>query len=407
MPKPRVLLSLEEYLAEVLALVKPVESVEELTLGTALGRVLAEPVVSRTAVPPFPNSAMDGFALRHADLAEGAVLRVVGEVAAGSAADPTIGRGECVRIMTGAPVPTDADTVVPVELTDGGRESVRFTGVVDEGAHIRPVGDDVASGAAVLTVGTRLGARQLSLAAAVGAETMTCIRKPVIGIAATGDELVNPGRELARGQIYESNATYLTAAARRDGAEPYPLGSIRDQADALKAALNHLAAESDLVVISGGVSVGDHDVSRITLEQVGGTFRHVRMQTGKPQGWALWGEKDVEVPVIALPGNPLSASVSWELFVTPMIATMLRLEPPAWVPAVAGEAWRSPAGREQVLPVVVEVDESGRQVVRPSHRKGSASHMVTSLSRADALARVPEDVTEVAPGDPVLIRRFP
>lgn len=198
---------------------------------------------------------------------------------------------------------------------------------------------------------------------------MTCIRKPVIGIAATGDELVNPGRELARGQIYESNATYLTAAARRDGAEPYPLGSIRDQADALKAALNHLVAESDLVVISGGVSVGDHDVSRITLEQVGGTFRHVRMQPGKPQGWALWGEKDGgagDRPA----GQPVErVGVVWELFVTPMIATMPRLEPPAWVPAVAGEAWRSPAGREQVLPVVVEVDESGRQVVRPSHAR--------------------------------------
>lgn len=401
----RPVLSVEQYLAEVLALVSPLTDVDEVALREASGRVLAEPVVARASIPAFANSAMDGFAVRASDASAGAVLRVVAEVAAGSPDDPAFGAGECVRIMTGAPLPAAADAVVPVEQTTPDGDGVRIDAAPSPGQHVRGPGEDLSAGEIVLDAGVRLGARQLAAAAAAGHGRLRCVRRPWVGVVATGDELVPPGGELRRGQIFESNATFLGAAVAREGGVPLVAGTVGDTPAALAEALDALAARCDLIVVSGGVSVGDHDVTRIVLEAAGAAFRHVRVQPGKPQGWARWGPRGVGV--VALPGNPLSASVSFELFVAPVLRRLLDTPDAGWTTAIAGEAWASPSGRRQLVPVRLDVDAAGRQVVRPAHRRGSASHLVTSLAGADALASVPEDTTQVSAGDLLTIRRLP
>ncbi|WP_206079767.1 molybdopterin molybdotransferase MoeA [Propioniciclava coleopterorum] len=266
----RPVLSVEEYLAEVLALVRPEAASEAVPLREAAGRTLAEPVLARGHVPAFANSAMDGFALRVADASPGVELSVVGDVFAGSDADPLLGRGEAVRIMTGAPVPSGADAVIPVEeVVELGPDRIRLAAEVRPGQHIRGAGEDVRAGDQVLPAGTVLGPRALAAAAAAGAATIECVRRPWVGIIATGDELVAPGQPLRRGQIYESNATFLGAAVARDGAIPLVAGAVEDTPAALTQALEALAARCDLIVVSGGVSVGDADVTRIVLERAG------------------------------------------------------------------------------------------------------------------------------------------
>lgn len=401
----RTILSVEEYLAEVLALVRPLPDSERVPLREASGRTLAEPVLARGDVPAFANSAMDGYAVRAADLVPGVVLRVSGEVLAGSAEDPVFGTCACVRIMTGAPLPSRADAVVPVEQTTPVEGGVRIDEVVERGRHVRRAGEDLRAGDVVLEAGVRLGPRELSAAAAAGAATLACVRRPVVGVVATGDELVAPGQPLARGQIYESNATFLGAAVARDGAVTVVADAVRDTPEDFAAALDDLAATCDVIVVSGGVSVGDADVTRIVLEAAGARFRHVRMQPGKPQGWARWG--DAGVPVVGLPGNPLSAAVSYEVFVAPLLDRLHDRPTPGWSVAVVTQGWSGPQDRRQVIPVLLDVDETGRQVVKPAHRRGSASHMVTSLVAANALAAVPEGTASASPGDLVAVRRLP
>lgn len=397
-------LSVEEYLGEVLALVAPLEA-EVLPLSGAHGRTLASPVTASGPVPAFANSAMDGFAVRHADLAAGVRLAVVADVPAGSAADPALRPGQCARIMTGAPVPTDADTIVPLELTSADAAGVRIDEVPPAGAHVRHPGEDLAAGDVVLTAGAVLEPRALSLVAAAGRPDVEAVRRPVVAVAATGDELVPPGTPLGRGQIHESNSVFLAAAARRDGADVRSARTLPDDPDAFAVALDRLAADADLVVLSGGVSVGDHDVVRIVLGRGESAFVHVGMQPGKPQGWGRWRTASGRVvPVVALPGNPLSAAVSYELFVRPVLERLLGRPPRPWATAVVTEGWHSPAGRRQFLPVVLGSDEAGRRTARPAHRRGSASHLVSALALADALADVAASVTEVAPGDVVPVR---
>ncbi|WP_435199343.1 molybdopterin molybdotransferase MoeA [Janibacter sp. GS2] len=403
----RTVLTVEEYLAELLADLLdggPIADTEEVALTRALGRVLARDVTSAGDVPAFANSAMDGYAVRHTDLATlPATLRVLGDVPAGSSADPRIAAGECVRIMTGAPVPGDADTIVPVELTDGGTETVTVAEARARGQHVRGAGEDVRAGDLVVASGTSLTGRHIGAIAAAGAGTVTVRRVPVVAVAATGDELIAPGGQLDRGQIFESNAAHLEATLTELGVSAHRCEPLADDVDGFSRALDELAAEVDLVILTGGVSVGAFDVSRIALEGSGdGVFRHVRMQPGKPQGWARWRGR---TPVLAFPGNPVSAAISFEVFGRPVIDRLLgRTTPPGAGRAVAADGWTSPAGRRQYLPVRLSSDEEGRLLATPNHRRGSASHMVTSLAGADALAVVPEDVDAVAAGDVVEIR---
>lgn len=406
MTTDRVLLTVEEYLDELLthllAGAGALDETEEVPLAAALGRVLAEPVAAVGDVPAFANSAMDGYAVRRDDLGTlPATLEVVGAVPAGSGEDPPLTPGRCVRIMTGAPVPTDADTIVPVEATDRGTERVTITRVGERGQHVRGAGEDVRGGDVVAAAGTTVTARVLGSLAAAGTATVTVRRRPVVAVAATGDELVAPGSPLARGEIFESNGTHLGATLRELGADVRTPVVLTDDTDAFAAGLDELTTGADLVLLTGGVSVGDFDVSRIVLERSGATFRHVRMQPGKPQGWARWRD----VPVLALPGNPVSTAISFEVFGRPLLDRLLgRASLPGPTRAVAGAAWRSPAGRRQYVPVVLSSDDEGRLVATPSHARGSASHMVTSLAGAHALAVVAEETVAVEPGDLVQIR---
>ena len=406
MTNERRSLTVEQYLDEVLALVAPLTDVFMEPFTRAAGLTLAEPVTSRGPVPAFANSAMDGFAVRHADLRPGVVLREVADVPAGAASDPAVGPGECARIMTGAPVPTSTDTVVPREFvteTPGGIVVNQFP---DAGTHVRHPGEDLAPGDAVLAPGHVLDARSLSLVTACGRDEVAVVRRPIVNVASTGDELTAPGHDLARGQIYESNSTFLAEAARRDGAEVLRTAVLPDDPDAFAAGLDALAEHADLVVLSGGVSVGDYDVVRIVLAERGDAqFVSVFMQPGKPQGHARWRTPTGRtVPVLALPGNPLSAAVSYELFVRPVIEKLLGRPARRWQAAVADDSWASPAGRRQFVPVVTETDADGVLRARRSHRRGSASHLVSALALADALAAVPESVTTVNPGDVLLTR---
>lgn len=412
----RELLSVEQYAAELLGLVEPDHRAEEVALAAAAGRVLAAAVRSAVDLPGFDNSAMDGYAVRFADVAAAPVrLAVVGDVPAGSAADPSVGPGACVRIMTGAPLPSFADTVVPVEDTDAGADVVEVRRApARAGAHVRRAGDDITAGTTLAGPGAGLAPGLVGALAAAGVVGVRVRPRPVVAVCATGDELVSHGSALQRGQLYESNSLALAAALTRDGAEVRRAEPVGDRPGELAAWLDAVTAppagtadaagagpaRPDLVVLTGGASVGAYDVVRDVLESAGGVFRHVRVQPGKPQGWARWAG----VPVVSLPGNPLSAALSYEAFVRPLLDRLLGRTSPARLVAVAGVGWSSPVGRRQLLPVRLTTDPDGRLVASPAHARGSASHMVTSLATADGYAMVAEDVTEVAAGDRVEVR---
>lgn len=400
-----MMFSVEDYLAEVMALVSPLPE-ERVALDGAVGRHTATDLTAREAVPPFDNSAMDGYAVRWADVAPGPVtLRVLGDVPAGSVEDPTFGAGECVRIMTGAPVPTSADTVVQLELTDRGTERVYIAELphAGRGAHIRRAGEDVSVGGMVLPRGSRVDAVSVAALAASGWGVVPVHRRPRVALATTGDELRPAGTPLLRGQIPESNGRFLAAAARRDGAEVVDDRVLPDDIGAFVAALDVVTEVADLVVLSGGVSVGAYDVVRLGLEaSARSAFRSVRMQPGKPQGWAVWRNG---TPIVCLPGNPVSTVVSYEVFVRPMLTRLAGGAADApWLAARADASWRCPHERRQYLPAVHHTDSSGVLRVSPATDGGSASHLATSLARATALVMVEEDRAEVRPDELVRVR---
>ncbi|MFG2843115.1 gephyrin-like molybdotransferase Glp [Kitasatospora sp. NPDC048296] len=409
--------TVDEHLADVLAAVGPLPAIE-LQLLDARGCRLDEDVVADGDLPPFDNSSMDGYAVRTADT-EGATeaypsaLQVVGDIAAGTGELPKVGPGQAARIMTGAPVPPGAQAVAPVEWTDGGTgtgvaaaamtapvadEEVRVLRPVVEGAHIRRRGSDIAAGTTVLEAGTRLGPTQLGLLAAIGRATVKVRPRPRVVVLSTGSELVQPGEPVGPGQIADSNSFTLTAAAQEAGAIAYRVGAVPDDADRLRGVLEDQLGRADLIVTSGGVSVGAYDVVKEVFESYGGVdFRKLRMQPGKPQGFGRIGGA-AGVPLLALPGNPVSAYISFELFVRPVIRTMLGaadIHRPV-VRALCPTALRSPAGRRQFL--------RGRHsaadgTVEPVG--GADSHLVGALARANCLITVPEDVTELPAGSEV------
>lgn len=394
---PRKRLSLAEYQLELLSLVEPSGRSEVLELGHAMARVSAQEIRALVANPAFANSAMDGYAVRHAAMSEVPVrLRVVGDIPAGSAADPRFGNGECVRIMTGAPLPSSADTVVAVEHTDGGTDWVTIQQVpARKGLHVRLAAEDYPLGAKIAGAGSWLTPGLLGAIAAAGHTHVAVRPKPRVVVCATGDELVRDGAPLARGQIYDSNSQTLAAALHRDGAAVSRARSISDDAVQLVAWLDAATTDADLVVLTGGASVGAYDVVRDVLSARGGVFRQVRVQPGKPQGWARWNG----TPVVSLPGNPMSAALCYEIFVQPMLSRILGTKPPPRYLAQAKVGWECPAGRVQLMPVVASTTEVGQRVVTPAHRRGSASHLVTSLALANGIAVIGEATETVRAGD--------
>jgi molybdopterin molybdotransferase len=392
--------SVDQHLADILSRIEPIAPLD-LQLLDAHGCMLAEAVVAEVDLPPFDNSSMDGYAVRVADV-EGASeatpvkLPVVGDIAAGSQAAYTVQPGLTVRIMTGAPVPTGAEAVVPVEWTDGGIAGVSITRPPTPGANIRRRGEDVRVGDRVLDVGTRLGPGQLGLLAAVGRDRVKVRPRPRVVILSTGSELVEPGQPRTSGQIHESNSYILTTAAREAGAIAFRVGIVKDDARQLMDTIEDQLIRADLVMTSGGVSVGAYDVVKEVLSRLGTvTFEQIAMQPGKPQGFGTVGPD--ATPIITLPGNPVSAFVSFEVFVRPMIRKMLGIEmlerPLVNARCVGGLS--SPPGRRQYARGWLDV-EAGNYIVTPVG--GQGSHLVGDLAHANALIVIPEDVTQVPAG---------
>jgi molybdopterin molybdotransferase len=399
------LLSVDDHLAAILAAVSPLGALE-LTLSDAHGCVLAEDVHSTFPLPPFDNSAMDGYAVRAADIALATevapvVLPVVGDVAAGSTSPYTVQPGLCVRIMTGAPMPPGADAIVPLEDTDGGIAQVSIRVARRAGNSVRTAGEDAPTGTEVLKTGTHLGATQLGLLAAVGRDRVLVRPRPRVVVISTGSELVEPGQPLNRGQIPDANSALLTAAALEVGAIAYRVGIVPDQPKLLADTFDDQLIRADVIVTSGGVSVGAYDVVKEVLSRVGTVkFHRVGMQPGMPQGFGTIGPD--HTPFFGLPGNPVSAYVSFEVFVRPALRRMLGVEPinrPV-VRARVSEALTSPPGRRSYLRGWLAV-ENGVYTVKPIGRSGS--HLIASLAASNALIVVPEASTEVEAGSAVSV----
>lgn len=394
---------LDAYRDHVLAAVAPLP-VEPVPVVRALGRTLARDVAAGVDLPGFPNAAMDGYAVRAADVdtASGqhpVALDVAGEVAAGSPNVPQLRAGTALRIMTGAPVPDGADTVVPVEVTAERDGTVLIHRAPRAGEHVRRVGEDVRVGQRVITAGTRVNARVLALLAAVGASTVDCHRRARVIVLSTGDELVPVGVELGGGQLHDSNGPMLVACATAEDARAEAHGPIDDDPAALRGAVSDAADSAELVLVTGGVSAGRHDHLPEVLASLGrARGAKLAMKPGKPQVHARIGT----TTVLGLPGNPVSAFVSFELFALPVLRTLHGrsdlARPYVW--ATASGDLRGSVGRRTFLRVRLRGTASGVEA-EPSGSQGS--HVLSALAGADALAEVPADRAMIARGEAVRV----
>ena len=392
------MLSVEEARERVLARFRPLAA-EEIPLTQALGRVLAEDAVAGEPLPRFANSAMDGYAVRSADT-RGAgpesprTLRLAGAVPAGRVYEGVVTEGEAVRILTGAPLPDGADAVLQQELTRPGAGSVELLAEAPAGTNVRHPGEDVRPGALLVPGGSEIGPAEIALLAALGVHPVRVTRRPRVAILSTGDELAPLGEMPGPGQIRESNGPYLAAAVARAGAEPLRLGVARDREDELRARLGEVRA-ADLVLTSGGVSVGDFDlVKQILAEQGGVEFWRVNVRPGKPLAFGALGE----TPLLGLPGNPVSAAVTFELFGRPAIRRMLgcrQVERPVVEVVLVGEDIARADRRQFVRARLDSV--GGLLVARPTGDQGS--HIITSLRGATALLVILEGEGVVRAGE--------
>ncbi len=396
--------SVEEHLERVLAGVRPLNAMAQ-PLLEALGLACAEDVVSPMSLPSFDNSAMDGYAVRREDVAgatteQPVVLPVVGEIGAGQSGLRALAPGSAAKIMTGAPVPAGADAVVPYEWTDRGVAKVHIEQAPELGQHVRPAGDDVAEGDLLIESGTVLGPRHLGLLASVGRATVLSRPRPRVVVLSTGSELREPGSQLGHDSIFDGNSYMLAAAVRRAGAIPYRVGIVPDEPAAFLETLHDQLVRADLVVTSGGVSQGDYDVVKEALRREGVWFGPVAMQPGKPQGFGLVGED--RIPIVTLPGNSVSAYISFEMFVLPAIRTLMGLTPASrpLVDARLTRGVRSPQGRRQFLRGEVGIDAQGRYVAPVG---GPGSHLIGDLAHANSLIVVPEEATALGQGDRVQV----
>ncbi|TDD69577.1 gephyrin-like molybdotransferase Glp [Actinomadura rubrisoli] len=399
--------TVDEHLTDILGSV-PVLPPLDLALLEAHGAVLAEPVSAPVPLPPFDNSAMDGYAVVAADIAgateaEPVVLPVVGDILAGDPGVSAIRPGLTARIMTGAPLPAGADAVIPVEWTDGGAATVRISRPAPPGNYIRRAGEDVLAGQVVADAGTRLGAAQIGMLAAVGRSHAVVRPRPRVVVMSTGTELREPGSTLGAGQIWESNSFMLTAAVAEAGGVGYRQETVGDEPVKVLETLRDQLVRADAIVTSGGVSMGTRDVVKEVLTGVGTVeFHKVRMRPGKPQGFGLFEG----TPVFTLPGNPVSAYISFQVFVRPALRAMQGLppEPLPTVSAVLGEDVRSPAGLRHYVRGRLSFTR-GFYTVAPAEVQGS--HQLGSLSSADALIALPEDAEALPAGSHVEVMRLP
>ncbi|PRW63563.1 molybdopterin molybdenumtransferase [Actinopolyspora mortivallis] len=398
------LLSVEDYARHVSELLSPTP-VRNLPLEDCLGLALAEPVTTGIPLPPFDNSAMDGYAVRAADL-EGATgerpvtLPVTDDVPAGRVEVAELSPGTAQRIMTGAQLPPGADATVAVEHTDGGTERVAVRTTVSPGANVRRAGEDVSEGDTVLHRGDTLGAARLGMAAAVGRAELPVHRPVRVLVLSTGSELVEPGEPLERGQIHESNGTMLAAAVRQCGGETRLLRFVPDDTDAFHAALEPHLEWTDLILTSGGVSAGAYEVVKDALEHSEVRFHRVAIQPGMPQGAGHYTSGGHRIPVITLPGNPVSSIVSFEVFVRPALRQAgghHRTHRPFRWARLTGRLRSSPGKRQYRRGTF---DPASDSVTVPG---GAGSHLLSGMAEADCLVELPEDSTEVAEGTTVRV----
>jgi molybdopterin molybdotransferase len=399
-------ISLEEAQAHVLERIAPLAP-RATEVAHAAGLVLAEAVSAPDDVPPFANTAMDGYAVQAADTAGASPdapvqLPVVAEVAAGHPAERALEPGQAMRIFTGAPMPAGADAVVMVERTeriDGGA-AVAIHAEVAVGLHVRPAGDDLRAGDAVFGPGELITPGHVGVLAGVGAVEVLAHPRPRVGVLSTGDELVPPGTALGPGQIYDSNRVALLALVAEAGAEPVDLGLVRDDEDRILDAIQRGAADCDVVLTSGGVSMGDIDLVKVVLDRLGEMrWMQIAIRPAKPFAFGVVGER--HTPVLGLPGNPVSSMVSFELLARPALRRLAGhtevLRPTA--PAIVTEPLRrGPDGKVHYVRVRVDRADDGSLLLRPSG--GQGSHHLTAMARAQALVVLPDGPGVVA-GDRV------
>jgi len=395
------MLTVEQALAEILARVRPLPT-ERVPILSALGRALAEPIVSGREIPPWPNSSMDGYAVRAADTtAAPATLTVVGAVMAGAMPARPVAAGEAMRIFTGAPLPAGADAVVPQEDTDAEDGYVTLKAAVETGAYVRPRGEDLRIGAAVLGPGVALGPAEIGVLATLGHTQVLVHRRPRVAILSTGNELAELGREPGPAQIPNTNTYSLFAQVLEAGGEPMNLGIAADRMESIEERLRW-SAPADMLLSSAGVSVGDLDLVKAALTRAGAELHlwQVSMRPGKPITFgSLHGR-----PVFGLPGNPVSAMVTFELFVRPALRRMAGFND-IHRPRLAAEALApiaNPGSRRGYLRVTLERDGS-HWGARLTGEQGSA--ILTSMVRADALAVVAGD-TVIQTGEQVEVIMF-
>jgi molybdopterin molybdotransferase len=382
--------TIEEALALVLSQVRPLE-LEPVRVDEALGRVAGRDVLAEVDLPPFDSSAMDGYAVRASDTP--GELRLAGQSAAGRPATATLEAGQAFAISTGAVVPEGADAVVPVEVTSADDDLVTVA-AVRPGENVRPRGGDIRAGEVVVAAGTRLGPSQVGALAAAGIATVAGGRSPRVAVLATGTELRRPGEPLAPGEIYESNSILLAAQLRSAGAQPRLLDPVADDAEATRAALA-AGLEADVLITSGGVSVGRHDLVRPALAELGAeeVFWRVAVKPGKPVVFAHRGS----TLVFGLPGNPVSSLVGFELFVRPALNALqgARSPGPAYEPGVLATRLRRGADRDELVRARAIPKPDGMELEPVS---GQASHMIARAAAADALVLVPRGEGELSAG---------
>ena len=392
--------SVEEHQRVVAGLITELPATE-VSVAETQGLVLAVDVVAPLSLPVFDNSAMDGYAIRSHEIAAATAenpvtLPVAEDIPAGRTDRLMLAPGTAHRIMTGAPLPAGADAVVPVEATDGGVRLVAIRSAAKPGQHIRTAGEDVTAGATVLRAGQRLGPAALGLVAALGIERLAVIARPRVLVISTGSELVAPGTPLQPGQIYESNAIMLAAAVREAGAEVAGVATCGDDVGQFRAVLQEYTDRADVVLTSGGVSAGAYEVVKDAFRDQSVEFVKVAMQPGMPQGaGTLTGGRGI----IALPGNPVSALVSFEVFIRPALRSAMGLPPHRpRATAVLTEALTSPGGRRQFRRGVYDHDSGTVTSYGPP-----ASHHLRWLASANCLLDIGEHVTAIAAGERVSV----
>lgn len=402
---PQIGVSVDEARERILAGL-PLLGREAVALDQCLGRVLAEPVISQIEHPPFDNSAMDGFAVRAQDVVPGKPLPVLGTIEAGAEPGASLEPGQAWRIMTGAPIPSGADSVVMVEDTRVADGQLLVTSEVRAGQHLRRRGEHLKPGQTTITPGRRLRPADVAMAAYLGRPSLDCVRQPRVAVLSSGDELVDPGQPLRGGQIYNSNAFALEAQLKQIGCLPLRLPTVRDEPARLREALSAVLGDVDAVITSAGVSMGERDYTLGVLRDLGVevVFWKVAMRPGRPLGY---GRREAGSgalqPFFALPGNPVSSMVTFELFCRPALEKMMGLDSqePTRVQARLLEPIQKKAGMQLFYRCLLESDQQGWTARTTGSQE---SHLLLSLVQAQGLLELPAEAELLEAGTRVSVR---